>query len=301
LESGSQIVDHFQRRDSVSAQFAEFAATCEERLFVILQVYADETATQRIAGKAQGAIMAGVAGFAAHPEQWNGFNVGWQKILRNEGITAGFHFSEFIAVNTWGPAKEGWPYKGWSEERRRNFLFALAQKAGEVHLFGIGRFVDVVAYNDIIPAARKERYRTPGTRAGQFYNPYYFCFHDFLQGVIHGTGQLDPPLSPDDTLLFMFDMLQKKWRDAAFDMFEQVKPTFDRVGRMDFCSRKDCPPLQAADLLAGVCRQGIEKAIGGIPKNELSELEKLLGAGRNLIIAYRDADALKELVTKFPG
>jgi hypothetical protein len=67
---------------------------------------------------------------------------------------------------------------------------------------------------------------------------------------------------------------------------------------MDFCSRKDCPPLQAADLLAGVLRQSVEKKMGGIPKNELSELEKLLGAGVNLIVAYRDAEALRELVNK---
>jgi hypothetical protein len=101
--------------------FKEWASNFSEGLFVMLKVYADETGTHADAD------VVVLAGLIDSVEYWKKFNRKWQAILDN--YTAKFfHYREFRKdANT----NKDDPYYGWSDEKRRNFIYRLAMLAGE--------------------------------------------------------------------------------------------------------------------------------------------------------------------------
>lgn len=87
----------------------------------MLKVYADETGTH------EGADVMLLSGLIESREHWFKFNRKWKAVLDNYQAKF-FHYREFRReANT----KIGDPYFGWSDEKRRNFIFRLAMLIGE--------------------------------------------------------------------------------------------------------------------------------------------------------------------------
>jgi hypothetical protein len=108
-------------RHGRQSKFAEWASNFSEELFVMLKVYADETGTH------DGADVIALSGLIESREYWQKFNGKWNAVLKNYDADY-FHYREFRKDANATPGK---PYYGWSDEKRRNFLFRLAMLVGE--------------------------------------------------------------------------------------------------------------------------------------------------------------------------
>lgn len=146
--------------------FWSFASAFPGTVFVTVNFFVDESREHGIAG---------VAGFLASRESWAAFCGEWREMLaREEYKVPEFRFSEFAdKIN--GPNRTDWPYHGWSEEKRRKFLFGLADIAGRHKRFGIGAFFDVEDFRQTIPEWFLRRYP----------HPQEFCLKLFFESVLH--------------------------------------------------------------------------------------------------------------------
>ena|SRR5208282_2843301 len=96
-------------------RFTEWASLYSEGLFMMLQVYADESGTNDINGQKPGSSVPTFCGYIDTPEYWLDFCRKWKKVLNNYRAPF-FHFREF--ANKHEIAKPDSPYYGWSEAKR---------------------------------------------------------------------------------------------------------------------------------------------------------------------------------------
>jgi len=208
---------------------------------MMVTLYADETGTHDPTGQERGSEVAGIAGYAAWREDWEAFCIEWQSTLNKYDVPR-FHFKEYAAVNTWGPKKKGWPYAGWSEEKRTAFLSELAAVARKNTYFCVGGFVNLRDYRKIIPAwyFEKKGY------------PYELGIRAFFEAALTQVGKIWKR-DGSKQIAFVFDQNRDpEWQASVFEWYRitRKKDVNGWMGSISFADSKTCLPLQAADMLA---------------------------------------------------
>src|ERR1039458_8304710 len=102
-------------------------------------------------------------------------------------------FPSICRSKTW-PNLPDWPYKGWPDEKRMEFLLSLATIIGKRTQFGLIAFFNKRDYNDIFP----DWWKNLGT------TPYTFCIQLFFQALVEELKKRWRP-EVDTQVTFIFD------------------------------------------------------------------------------------------------
>ena len=270
---------------------ASFSSLFLERLFVSLVAYADESGTHDATGQHPGSEIAAVLGYVSWKDDWDNFCSEWQIVLAEYGIEV-FHMSECMdKIN--GPSKPKWPYRGWSDSKRDSFIRSLIGVALNNTLFAVGGTLDVRAYDAV----------SPGWLKREAEHPYHFSFQMFFDLLLPALETVEPPFAPEDQVAFFFDQNTQFEERAtrAFHLIKGLRDSKDRFGSLTFASKKKHKPLQAADLLAYIVRQGqVKRTKSGIEQYPAELIpaswEELLTSRRNVIVGHFDARNLKTVI-----
>ena len=213
------------------SSFREWASLFSERLFVMIQVYADES-------EHGGATLIG--GYIATTEYWSKFCRDWQKIL-NDFNAPYFHFREFAEKNH--KNCKATPYDDWSERKKDKFLYELAFLASETAIPIGGGF---------------------GQSANEIPTAKDLIWKNSLVKLFEDLNLVLSEAWPNYTgkILFVFDKCQdRKKLIPIHEVHGSFSDKDSRFGGLAFEDDKDPKhlPLQAADLLAYVSRQQIGK------------------------------------------
>ncbi len=218
-------------------------------------IYAGESGTHNSLGSQNGSEMITVVGYAASADDWVCIEEMWMQTLHRYGANE-LHLREAIRA-------EESLYPDWPEWKRREFLEALIQIIRSHTSFGVAGMLSVPDY---------EKY-DPDWFQWENEHPYYFVFQLFFDMLL-GTLEklLDPPLPPREKLTFVLDQNEFMQRSAGtFLQLKALRDTHDRMGTITFKSHKDCPLLQAADLIAGLMRGAVSQRAPNQPEREWAQ------------------------------
>jgi hypothetical protein len=104
-------------------------------------------------------------------------------------------------------------------------------------------------------------------------HPYHFVFQLFFDMLL-GTLEklLDPPLPPRQKLTFVLDQNEFMQKSAGtFLQLKALRDTHGRMGTITFKSRKDCPLLQATDLIACLIQDAVSRRAANQPEREWAQ------------------------------
>ena len=231
-------------------------------------IYADESGIHDKTGKQPGSKAIALAGFLGLDDDWAKFSGEWESILKQENVPC-FHFSEFADKKNHSKDKS-WPYYNWSEIRRDNFLFELANLIKKRAQFPVGSCYSISNFNKFSPQEKE-----------QLGDPYRNCVVLFFQAFCGEMG-MRWDLYRGEKISFVFDQTKDlKWRTTIQEVFNlfKTKTIFGQMmGEITFQDKKVHLPLQAADLNVYRLRQFYEKrATGIIPP--FTKLDRILYDG----------------------
>ena len=204
--------------------------------------------------KEKGSSVAVVAGYAGFDDDWVNFCGRWQTTL-NEYKVKIFHFSEFADKKN--KAKDPkWPYYGWPDEKRHEFLFKLASIAGSRSRFPVAAAFQLAHFHS--DQSIKGKLKEMGLRDEQINGPhlvYLGLFADIYEVFFKEVKFHHPNFN--DTISFTFDdkVGDSFWRVAAHDMYERYRKTNPGLMAPTFGNTFYQVPLQAADMIAYRLRQ----------------------------------------------
>lgn len=207
-----------------------------------------------------------ILGYIAAPLQWQRFNELWKRSLENYEVPE-FHSIDFFPRDRQRSSTN--PYRGWSEERRIEFLDTLLGIRAHCRLVPIGWAVDVNAFRALTYEQR--RFFTGGylwtqmsgekvegttnqfnmalrrkfTTSGAPSQPYLAAFDLFLKDV--------HDMATDDALIHVVFDQQNVLQSGATDHFNRSWAGGGYAGGMQFVSigyqtSHSEPALQLADL-----------------------------------------------------
>jgi len=194
------------------------------------------------------AVLAGLIGSL---RQWERFAGLYQRI-GSDAHTPGFHASEYFVRDPTGHRIKA--YKTWSDERAARLLNGLVQAVAESEIRPILAALDVGAFESYSEPDRLRltgyyQPERPDDPRGAPHKPYYLL----LQSVIVQAAARVKRAGL--RVHFVCDQ-QLQFAAYALQLYAYVKRTrlwqvrVDRLGDLQFASRKDTLALHAADLLA---------------------------------------------------
>ena len=277
-------MNDFVSPEDAERKFREWASLFPDKLIMSVAVFADDTGTHDDTGSEPGSAVAGVCGFLSWDDDWSKFSGEWQEVLNRYNVPK-FHFRVF-ADQKRGPNQPDWPYHGWSEEKRRDFLLSLATIIGQRTQFGLSAFFNKRDYDELFPDWWKEMGTTP----------YMFCIMLFFDAMADEL-QKRWPLAKESKVSYIFDrnpdLRWTGWVNFFFFLKIHIGEG-ERMGTLSFAESKATPPLQAADMLAYRMRQVNEKLILGTPSVKKSELDHAMFPNRaNGIHTHHDREQLR--------
>lgn len=230
-------------------QFSEWASLFPESLFVILQVFADESVSE--GGNKSTPVVPSFCGYIDSSENWKIFTIKWQKTLRKFRRVPYFHFREFSSKRYCNQTNSH--YYKWSERERDSFLYQLALRASESPAIPIGGFRNL---NESEKLLSKESKFEMSVKL--FYEDLFVVLRAYWPNY-------------NDKVHFVFDLdKNKNWSNFLLNIHKSFQEKDTRLGGLTFENDKNpiFSPLQAADLNAFVNRQYIEnwKNEGSPPK-----------------------------------
>ena len=241
----------------------------------MLIAYMDESGTHDAEGKQPGAQVAAVAGYVASYKQWVKFQRAWKGVLKT------FHVNVYHAKDCAHRVRE---FKGWSDDKRKNFHIALTEVINTSGLRGLGGLVPLEAYNRVLPDWAKAEVK----------HPYYFCFAVMMRTL----RQFRHIFSLREPTEFVFDR-KKGYQGILIDMFEKLRSESPNhrgyLGEINFRSKDNLSPLQAADhLVYEVRRYAVDQFIGS-SRPTRKTMEGLMRR-KQLAMGYYDEHDLKHYV-----
>lgn len=190
-----------------------------ERVFVIVNVYADESGTH---GTSDYMILGGYVGQLG---RWNAFDMRWNRRLARAGLTY-FHSVE--------------------HSRRRDFAalgYDLLKLEGKYLTCGFVIKLDKQSYNDFYIAGLRPR-------KPQLDTMYGVCYRYLIGFLVH---ELPTLISRNDiTINIMLELGARGSKDAVriHDRIKKLLPNDTKtLGEISFGEKKKFPGLQAADSL----------------------------------------------------
>jgi hypothetical protein len=220
-------------------QFAEWAACFREGVFMMLQVFFDETAKSK-GGKDE---FIAIGGCVALKDDWVGVQNGWQAVLKKYDVKS-FHFREFNAkASKTNPESN---YYQWDDQRREDFFYDLAMVMSRT----------IVPVGGDYPVKKHREICLDG-------DPIKNVFAAFFNDVREAVSDYWPELSGNEgheKILFVYDMgAGDKWNKPLHEAHRFFKERDERFGTLAFDDDKSCPPLQMADFFCGIYRQVSER------------------------------------------
>jgi hypothetical protein len=234
----------------IASDFYYWANLLAGKLIVNIIVYVDESGTHDFSSTEIGAKVAVLAGYGGFADDWVKFCGAWQTTLNQYGIKK-FHFSQFSDKRN-SADDINWPYYGWSEDDRHDFLFKLASIAGSrarIPFAAAFRLAHFQSDPDI-----KDKLREMGLTDAQINGPniinlsiFAECFESFLQESAIRLPKFSESIS------FVFDDRKgnRDWAIAGYDVHRIFKEKDNRLIRPPtFGDTYNDVPLQAADMIA---------------------------------------------------
>jgi hypothetical protein len=197
---------------------------------VLLSAYIDESG---IGGQPR--VMLGA--LVARASRWHGFNWGWRKLLRSEGIP----FSHLVDMENGDP-----PFEGWGKSRCGPFVgqaFRLVNKHLE---FGLTAVLGVDDYQTAYRVALPKR--TPKDSA------YGLCARAVIENIMM---EARTSFGEDTRVNFVFEDNQhfEDARRIFNDLKAHVPEISGNMGTITAGEKRDFPGLQASDLIASLGRR----------------------------------------------
>jgi Protein of unknown function (DUF3800) len=191
-----------------------------------LRVYFDESYNHRTDKEPDAPLVYTVAGYMAAVGLWNGFEVEWAEALDDANIPF-FHMSEF--ENRLGP------FKVWSNEKRIDFLRRLHEIINKYVFKG---FATSVILSDYESLTEEQKFA--------FGEPH-------ICGMINCMKHISKLCDDFDTIDLIDYVFEESVYNGKINKLFGDLPDSDiagyRIASITFES-KNCPPLQAADILA---------------------------------------------------
>jgi hypothetical protein len=237
-------------------------------------VYVDESVQYERLNN-QGRKLYAVTAYVATFDRWLELEQRWREILRHFGSPP-FHFSDFMA------RKGDYICLEWRNEKRNDYVAALAATAAEHTIMGCGTCIFEDDYVQGVPADLREKWK----------DPYYFC--------IWGTLAL----IADSETLFKKSLPKPLWvlfeeKDAfagsalrLFSAFKRQRNHSGLFGSAAFGAKKDFMPLQAADLLVSVVNRRFKEMVFKLDYKMQKPLDRL-NRRRDVIVSFPDAAILQ--------
>lgn len=218
--------------DHHAEYFREWLATFRGELFVILGVYADESFTNKAET---------LCGFIAPKDYWKRFSRRWRSVLNDFGAPY-FHFKEFAdKENKHKNDKNPFLAPSWNFEKRDRFLHELTIVLSE----------EAVPLGGVLGTKNIPDNITDGEVRELLIAQFYSHFSHQLNSHWRGFN---------GSALFVFDETEnKEWRATLENIHARAQGLDARIGGLSYENDIRCPPLQAADLFAYICRQNTEK------------------------------------------
>ncbi len=217
----------------IGCEFAEWAALFSERIFMILTIYADESAE---AGK-----IVVVGGYMATPDQWGHAVKRWRTVLENYKVKH-FHFRQFNSRADC--QKSSSPYFQWSWKKRDNFFYDLAMSMGQ----------------KLVPIGG-DYFLEGHIKCGHTSDPYEMLFKTFFRDVTLVVSRHFPTMTGkefQDKIMFICDVNPNNhWTNTFKSVHGSLMQTMPMLGGLSFENDEDpahCG-LQMADYLAAIFRQ----------------------------------------------
>jgi len=174
-----------------------------------------------------------LAALVAHSDAWPAFEAEWTRVLR-EWDAPYLHMREF--------AHRVGPYEAWTEKRRRALLGGCVSAIKATRAVAVGAVLDVADFNSLSEEGR-----------ARLQDPFFCC----LQEVVRGAA-INGVFEDSDVKVNMVFSAQDEFRGKAELLHESMlrsNDVRDRIGCLVFEDMRDCPALQAADLIAYELRQ----------------------------------------------
>jgi hypothetical protein len=100
-------------------RFADFVWVIPERLIMPLAIYIDESGTH------DGSDLIAMGGYVGWKDDWQTFSGEWESVLCDYRVQD-FHAVEFMRSPAIQEADKNSPYRGWSPDKREQFILDLA-------------------------------------------------------------------------------------------------------------------------------------------------------------------------------
>ncbi len=208
--------------------------------FAMIRVYMDDSGTHKDSPYCL------IAGYWGGSGQWAKFERGWRQIL-NEYKVPEFHAKQYWARDQ-NKQRVG-PYKGWSELRRKQFLFELLTVIGKYKVYP---FAHGVRRSEWQKQSAEERQMLCGAtdtlRAPD--NPMFMAFRTCVLRTIRHC-------KPGVVMHFVFDSNENTdgWAVICYGELKRLlakanDPNARHIGDLTFVDSARAWPVQAADLLA---------------------------------------------------
>lgn len=225
------MIDAREGQETHRRTFAELVAHFKGEVFVILELYADESGTHHPQGLEPNSEVPVVAGYMALRQEWERSDRDWAAVLASYGVSV-FHAKEFD--NRWAP------YAVWGEERREAFKYELAEIAGR-HIPVGGGYHNKEHFNRH-PNDQNYAY-------GYAINHFFSDLFDSLRER-EGDGYLRNQIS------IIFDMkTDRQWDSAIREAVDAYKQKGVDITEYAYGDDKKHLPLQMADLYASQTRK----------------------------------------------
>lgn len=207
--------------------------------------------------------MFALAGWAAWDVEWELFDPAWRAVLADYGVPD-LHMRDYESM--WGD------FKGWESARKVRFLSALIDT---FEASAAPPSTGPIGFWSALPL--KDYERLIGGRPLKWEDdPAFLCFLHCIHRLLPFTQG-----TPDEVKIeFVFDW-NPKLEQRTRAIFSQLRLVPDlaefhhRLGDVRFASRRDTPPLQAADLLAYECYKHVVNVSAGFPRPQRKSLARL--------------------------
>jgi hypothetical protein len=170
------------------------------------------------------------SGWAARLETWESFADNWQRALAADKPLAYFKLNDALGLKG--------PFDGWTETERNDKLRVLAGLIPhDGTITGVGCYVRRADFEQVKPHIRRQIYK----------DPYYVCVTATMMNVNWGFLGADK-----------FDFILDKSKESErmrMLFYGDIKPLSPKFGECFPLDDQKTPPLQAADLHAGLSRQ----------------------------------------------
>jgi Protein of unknown function (DUF3800) len=234
-----------------------------------------------------------MAGFLATSQQWASFTSEWQKCLDTPPRIEFFHMDEAMGLDG--------EFRYWRESARDDKLRDLSLVISRHTHFG---FTCSLLHDDYVAVADGVQPGFPWLGVSKLdvkkllRSPYFYLLYSTISETVQWIDELSMPGEID----FVFDeqVMEKLKVLGAWEDFKHgnwvARGVKQRVGRMpSFQDDKVVRPLQAADMLAWVCRRRWLEQLQGLPVLALPHHPEERGRGlvRNFVWT---ADSLIDVV-----